>query len=128
MNFLGGRIVLGAAFSGYKIGIFEAGTTTAKTTYKDSAYTVGNENAHPVVLDSRGAAQIWFSGNAKAILYTSADAVVYTDDNINVSSSSTESEALFENSTLRFIAETNRSRLDTIIDNADAILAQQVFS
>ena len=49
-------------------------------------------------------------------------AVVYTDDNINVSSSSTESEALFENSTSVY-CETNRSRLDTIIDNADAILA-----
>jgi hypothetical protein len=88
-HFLGGRLVLGTEFAGYKIGIFEAGTSTPKTTYKDSALTVGNENTDPVVLDANGAAQIWFDGNAKAIFYTSADVVVYTDDNINLSTSDT---------------------------------------
>ena len=91
INFFGGRVVLGTEFSGYKIGIFEAGTTTAKTTYKESALTTAN--VHPVVLDANGAAQIWFSGNAKAILYTAADAVVYTDDNVNLESSSSATGA-----------------------------------
>lgn len=93
INFFGGRIVLGTEFAGYKIGIFEAGTSTAKTTYTDSALTAGNENTAPVVLDANGAAQIWFSGNAKAIFYTSADVVVYTDDNVNLEASSSATGA-----------------------------------
>src|SRR3990167_2834009 len=88
-HFLGGRILLGTEYAGYKVGIFEAGTSTPKTTYTDSSLTGGNENIHPVVLDANGAAQIWFSGNAKSILYTSADVVVYTDDNINLEAAST---------------------------------------
>ena len=91
--FLGGRIVLGTEFSGYKIGLFEAGTSTQKTTYTDSSLTAGNENTHPVVLDANGAAQIYFDGNAKAILYTGADVVVYTDDNINLESTSSATGA-----------------------------------
>ena len=90
-QFFGGRIVLGTEFSGYKFGVFEPGTTTPKTTYKDSSLTVGNENTHPVILDANGAGQIWFTGNAKAIFYTSADVVVYTDDDINLESSSSSS-------------------------------------
>lgn len=85
--------MLGTEYSGYKVGIFEAGTSTQKTTYKDSSLTAGNENTHPVTLDANGAAQIWFSGNAKSILYTSADVVVYTDDNINLESTSTATGA-----------------------------------
>ena len=91
INFFGGRVVLGTEFAGYKISIFDAGTSTAKTTYKESALTTAN--VHPVVLDANGAAQIWFSGNAKAILYTAADAVVYTDDNVNLESSSSATGA-----------------------------------
>lgn len=81
-NFKGGRIILGTEFAGYKYGLFETGTSTAKTTYKDSNLTVGNENTHPVVLDANGAAQIWFLGDADATFYTSADAVVYTDNSV----------------------------------------------
>jgi len=87
-HFLGGRILLGTEYAGYKVGIFEAGTSTPKTTYTDSSLTGGNENTHPVTLDANGAAQMWFSGNAKSILYTSADVVVYTDDNINLEAAS----------------------------------------
>lgn len=86
-HFLGGRIILGTEFSGYKYRIFEAGTSTPKTTYKDSGLTAGNENTDPIVLDANGACQIWFDGNAKAVFYTSADVVVYTDDNVNLEDS-----------------------------------------
>lgn len=87
LNFQGGRIILGTGFAGYKFGIFEAGSSTPKTTYTDSALTAGNENTHPVTLDANGAAQIWFSGNAKAIFYTPANVTVYTDDSINLEDS-----------------------------------------
>lgn len=78
-NFKSGRLLLGTEFEGYKYGFFETGTSTPKTTYKDSNLTVGNENTHPVVLDANGAAQIWFANDADATFYTPVDAVVYTD-------------------------------------------------
>lgn len=86
-HFLGGRIILGTEFVGYKFKFFEPGTSTLKTTYKDSALTAGNENTSTVTLDANGAAQIWFDGNADVVFYTTADAVVYSDDDINVTSS-----------------------------------------
>src|SRR3990172_4857939 len=81
-NFKGGRLILGTEYAGYKYGIFDIGTSTPKTTYKDSALTVGQENTHPVVLDSNGAAQIWFAGTADATFYTTTDVVVYTDQTV----------------------------------------------
>lgn len=90
-HFFGGRVIHGTEFVGYKYKFFEPGTSTQKTTYKDSALTAGNENAHPVVLDANGAAQIWFDGNADVVFYTSADVVVYSDDDINVSTTSSTS-------------------------------------
>ena len=89
LNFQGGRIILGTEFSGYKFYFYEPGTSTPKTTYKDSSLTGGNENADPVVLDANGAAQIWFTGNADVVLKTSSGTTVYTDDDINLTPSTT---------------------------------------
>lgn len=86
-HFLGGRIILGTEFEGYQYRIFEAGTATPKTTYKDSALTGGNENSDPIVLDSNGACQIWFDGNAKTIFYDPDSATIYSDDNVNLGAS-----------------------------------------
>lgn len=90
-HFLGGRIILGTEFVGYKFKFFEPGTSTPKTTYKDSSLTAGNENTATVTLDANGAAQIWFDGNADVVFYTSADVVVYSDDDINVSTTASTS-------------------------------------
>lgn len=87
-HFLGGRIIHGTEFSGYKYRVFEPSTSTPKTSYKVSALTVGQENADPIVLDANGACQIWFNGNADVVFYTSADVVVYSDDDVNLESSS----------------------------------------
>lgn len=89
MLFLGGRIMLGTEYASYTINIYEPGTTTAKTTYTDSAYTAGNENSATITLDANGGAQIWFDGNAKAVLKNTAGSTVYSDDNINLTSTST---------------------------------------
>ena len=78
-----GRIILGSEYSGFQLKYFEAGTTTLKTTFTDSGLTLGNENTNPVVLDSRGTAQVWFGGNAKVQFLDTADVVIYTDDDIN---------------------------------------------
>lgn len=87
-HFLGGRIILGTEFAGYKWAFFEPGTSTPKTTYKDSRLTVGNENLATVVADANGAAQIWFDGNADVVFYTPAGVSVYSDDDINLTETS----------------------------------------
>lgn len=89
-HFLGGRIILGTEFEGYKYRVFEPGTSTPKTTYTDSGLTGGNENSDPVVLDANGACQIWFNGNADVVFYTGADVVVYSDDDVNLEGSTSD--------------------------------------
>jgi hypothetical protein len=87
-QFLGGRIILGTEFAGYKWAFWEPGTSTPKITYKDSGLTVSNENLATVIADANGAAQIWFSGNADVTFYTPTNVVVYTDDDINLTETS----------------------------------------
>lgn len=66
----------GAPLAGGLVYTYEAGTTTAKTTYSDSA--LKTPNANPVVLDSNGDATIYLDGATKAVLKTSADVTVRT--------------------------------------------------
>ncbi len=82
-----GRWHWGPSFAGYKVYVYEPGTSTAKSTYSDSALTT--ENTHPVTLDANGAGQIWFAGNAKIVVYTASGSVYQTDDNVNRSENST---------------------------------------
>src|SRR3990172_70961 len=88
-QFLGGRIILGTEFSGYKFKVFDPGTSTLKTTYKDSSLTGGNENTSTITLDANGAAQIWFAGNADVTFYDSNLVVIYTDDDVNLTDTTT---------------------------------------
>jgi hypothetical protein len=62
--------------------IYEAGTTTPKTTYSVPALTAGYEQSHPVVADSRGVfAAMYIDGTYKIVIKDSAGATIYTDDN-----------------------------------------------
>jgi len=72
----------GAPLVGGKVYTYAAGTTTPLTTYTTSAGTVANTN--PVILDSRGEANIWYSNGTsyKVVLTDSADATIWTVDNI----------------------------------------------
>ena len=79
---------------GWKLYAYAAGTSNLKDTYTSS--TLGTANANPVVLDTRGEADIWLSGNYKFILKTDADATIWTVDNINDLTSS----GTFTNATL----------------------------
>ena len=72
----------GAPLSGGKLYTYAAGTTTPLATYTD--YGAGTPNANPVILDSRGEASVWLGSLAyKMALKTSADATVWTVDNMN---------------------------------------------
>jgi hypothetical protein len=72
----------GAPLVGGKVYTYAAGTTTPLATYTTGAGTVANAN--PVILDSRGEANIWYTTGTsyKVVLADSADALIWTVDNI----------------------------------------------
>ena len=60
---------------------YAAGTSTPLATYSSQAGTT--PNANPVVLDSRGEATVFWSGASyKVVLHDSADAPIWTQDNV----------------------------------------------
>ena len=72
----------GAPLAGGMLYTYAAGTTTPLATYTDSTGVSANTN--PIVLDSRGEANVWLSGAIyKFVLYTSASVLIWTVDNIN---------------------------------------------
>lgn len=80
----------GDPLSGGKLYTYSAGTSTPKTTWADSGEVT--PNANPIVLDSRGEATIYGSGSYKFVLKTSADATLWTVDNIAISGSVTTAD------------------------------------
>jgi hypothetical protein len=59
-----------------------AGTTTLQATYTDS--TAATANTNPIVLDSRGEANVWLGGAIyKFVLKDADDALIWTVDNIS---------------------------------------------
>lgn len=76
----------GNPLSGGKLYTYAAGTTTPQTTYTDAGG--GTPNANPVILDSRGEASVWLGSSPyKFKLTTSADAEIWTVDNISSAAS-----------------------------------------
>jgi len=72
----------GAPLVGGKLYSYAAGTTTPLTTYTSSTGVSANTN--PVILDSRGEANIWFGTDQYKLKLTSAtDVEVWTVDNLN---------------------------------------------
>jgi len=67
---------------GGKIYTYAAGTTTPLATYTD--YGAGTPNTNPIILNSLGQANIWLatSSSYKFSVFTSADVLLYTVDNI----------------------------------------------
>ena len=67
---------------GGKIYTYAAGTTTPLATYTD--FGAGTANTNPIILNSLGQANIWLgSSSYKFSVYTSADVLLYTVDNIS---------------------------------------------
>lgn len=74
--------VNGAPLVGGLLYTYEAGSTTPLTTYTDSTGVSANTN--PIVLDSRGEANVWLGAAIyKFALYTSVGVLIWTVDNIN---------------------------------------------
>jgi len=72
----------GAPLVGGKLYTYEAGSTTPLATYTDSTGVSANTN--PIILDSRGEANVWLAGASyKFALYTSVGVLIWTVDNIN---------------------------------------------
>lgn len=71
---------LGTPAAGYKVYAYVAGTTTPKDTYTDS--TGATPNAHPVVLDSRGEAAIYWTGTYDVVLKDAAGATIWGPERI----------------------------------------------
>lgn len=72
----------GAPLVGGLLYTYEAGSTTPLTTYTDSTGVSANTN--PIVLDSRGEANVWLGAAIyKFALYTSVGVLIWTVDNIN---------------------------------------------
>lgn len=65
--------------AGWKINTYEVGTTTPKATYTTAA--AGSANTNPVILDSRGEADIWWDGEYKIVVTDADDVTIYTVDN-----------------------------------------------
>lgn len=75
----------GDPLNGGKVYFYIAGTSTLKDTYSDYALTTANTN--PVILDSRGEAQIYGSGQYKVVVKDSSDNTIETMDNVTASQS-----------------------------------------
>ena len=77
----------GAPLVGGKVFTYAAGTTTPLATYTTSGGTT--PNANPVILNARGEADIWYSNGVsyKVVLKDSADATIWTVDNIVIAGS-----------------------------------------
>jgi hypothetical protein len=73
----------GLPLVGGKIYTYAAGTTTPLATYTDAG--AGTANTNPIILNSLGQANIWLapSSSYKFSVYTSADVLLYTVDNIS---------------------------------------------
>lgn len=77
----------GDPLSGGKLNFYEPSTTTRKDTFSDSAETSANTN--PVILDAAGRqADIFFSGEAKAVLTDADDVQIDVTDPVGTSTTS----------------------------------------
>jgi len=72
----------GTPLVGGKLYSYAAGTTTPLATYTTYAGNVANTN--PVILDSRGEANVWLGASVyKLALYDADDALIWTVDNVS---------------------------------------------
>lgn len=78
----------GKPLNGGKLFTYAAGTTTPKATYQDAAGTIANTN--PVILNERGEATVYGSGNYRFILQNSVGATIWDRDNVSSPPSSVD--------------------------------------
>lgn len=73
----------GKPLNGGQLFTYDAGTLTLRATYQDSAGAIPNTN--PIVLNERGEAVVYGSGNYRMILKNSAGATIWDRDNVPAS-------------------------------------------
>lgn len=78
----------GTLLAGGKVYIYEAGSTTPKSSFTDSSGVTANAN--PVILDSKGEADIWTSGRFKVNITDANDVQItgYPVDGLGASQAS----------------------------------------
>lgn len=105
----------GVPLVGGKVYTYVTGTTTPLATYTDA--TGGTPNANPVILDSRGEANIWLDGSKqyRFVLKTSADVTLWTVDAVG----SNTDGMRYLNSLTNATGRTVSSRLQDIDSVAD---------
>jgi hypothetical protein len=81
----------GVPYAGGKLYTYAAGLATLLATYTDSGMGSGTENSNPIILDSAGRCVIFIPDGTgyKFVLKTSADALVWTRDDILIPSVAT---------------------------------------
>jgi hypothetical protein len=96
----------GAPLAGGLLYTYAAGTTTQLATYTDSTGVSANTN--PIVLDSRGEANVWLGASMyKFALYTSVGVLIWTVDNISTNGSNLSVTDHTGNGTTTAFAVTN---------------------
>ena len=107
----------GNPLSGGKLYTYAAGTTTPLATYTDSS--AGTPNTNPVILDSRGEANVWLASSLyKFKLTTSADVEVWTVDNVSTGNADV----------LALLAASNGSSLVGFLQSGTSATARTVQS
>lgn len=104
----------GAPLNGGKLDTFEPGTSTPKSTFTTAAE--GAANTNPVILDSRGEADVWFVGKYKLVLKDSDDVTIWTVDNYDPATLDLTNGVL----------DANGNELITFVSTTDAVNHIQV--
>jgi len=78
---------LGNPAVGWKLYTYTAGTSTPKATY--SNYALSATNTNPIILDARGEATVFLSGNYKLTLTDENDVVIWSVDDVRDLTTST---------------------------------------
>lgn len=122
---------------GGKLYSYAAGTTTPQATYVD--YAGVSTNTNPVILDSRGEANVWLKTNPyKLVLKSSTDVEIWTVDNIypqltqadlNIFASSSGSSLIgYIQGGTNSVATTVQSKLREVVSVFDFMTAAQIAS
>lgn len=78
----------GRPLNGGQLFTYAAGTTTPKATYQDADGTIPNTN--PIVLNERGEATVYGSGNYRLILKNAFGATIWDRDNVSAGINETD--------------------------------------
>lgn len=113
----------GKPLNGGQLFSYSAGTLTPKATYTDAAGAVPNTN--PIILNERGEATVYGSGNYRFILKNSVGATIWDRDNVSSAPSGTDLSGSNGASLIGFDGTTLdqqiKTRLNRVVDSIAAL-------